>query len=150
MWVGKIGYNWNRPCVDNAFEPIAEKFSPKIIPLEPLDPPPPIWPPLRRLAVQTDFLISLTCICFVPIFQICILPISFFWFVQCNFWSNIVNVMALLITAFSLFVRLGFAMFVVDFAHKLHFQVRLVKDECHAVAHHNLVIQASRNFHHSW
>ena len=46
--------------------------------------------------------------------------------------------MALLITAFSLFVRLGFAMFVVDFAHKLHFQVRLVKDECHAVAHHNL------------
>ena len=50
--------------------------------------------------------------------------------------------MALLITAFSLFVRLGFAMFVVDFAHKLHFQVRL-KDECHAVAHHNLVIQAS-------
>ena len=44
--------------------------------------------------------------------------------------------MALLITAFSLFVRLGFAMFVVDFAHKLHFQVRLVKDECHAVAHH--------------
>ena len=51
--------------------------------------------------------------------------------------------MALLITAFSLFVRLGFAMFVVDFAHKLHFQVRLVKDECHAVAHHNLVIQAS-------
>ena len=51
--------------------------------------------------------------------------------------------MALLITAFSLFVRLGFAMFVVDFAHKLHFQVRLVKDECHAIAHHNLVIQAS-------
>ena len=52
--------------------------------------------------------------------------------------------MALLITAFSLFVRLGFAMFVVDFAHKLHFQVRLrLKDECHAVAHHNLVIQAS-------
>ena len=51
--------------------------------------------------------------------------------------------MALLITAFSLFVRLGFAMFVVDFAHKLHFQVRLVKDECHAVAHHTLVIQAS-------
>ena len=45
MWVGKIGYNWNRPCVDNAFEPIAEKFSPKIISLEPLDPPPPIWPP---------------------------------------------------------------------------------------------------------
>ena len=51
--------------------------------------------------------------------------------------------MALLITAFSLFVRLGFAMFVVDFAHKLHFQVRLVKDECHAVAHHTLVTQAS-------
>ena len=46
--------------------------------------------------------------------------------------------MALLITAFSLFGRLGFAMFVVDFAHKLHFQVRLVKDECYAVAHHNL------------
>ena len=45
MWVGKIGYNWNHPCVDNAFEPIAEKFSPKIISLEPLDPPPPIWPP---------------------------------------------------------------------------------------------------------
>ena len=51
--------------------------------------------------------------------------------------------MALLITAFSLFVRLGFAEFAVDFAHNLHFQVRLVKDECHAVAHHNLVIQAS-------
>ena len=31
MWVGKIGYNWIRPCVDNAFEPIAEKFSLKII-----------------------------------------------------------------------------------------------------------------------
>ena len=45
MWVGKIGYIWYRPCVDNAFEPIAENFSPKIIPLEPLDPPPPIWPP---------------------------------------------------------------------------------------------------------
>ena len=45
MWVGKIGYNWNHPCVDNTFEPIAEKFSPKIISLEPLDPPPPIWPP---------------------------------------------------------------------------------------------------------
>ena len=31
----------------------------------------------------------------------------------------------------------------VDFAHNLHFQVRLVEDECRAVAHHIRVIQAS-------
>jgi len=57
---------------------------------------------IGRLAEQSDFLILLTCICFVPIFLICILPISYFWFVQCNIWSNIVNVMALLITVFPL------------------------------------------------
>ena len=36
-----------------------------------------------------------------------------------------------------------FAKFAVDFAHNLHFQVRLVEDECRAVAHHIRVIQAS-------
>ena len=47
--------------------------------------------------------------------------------------------MALLITVFPLFVRLGFADFEVDFAHNLHFQVKLLK----LVAYHTLVIQAS-------
>ena len=45
MWVGKIGYSWNRPCVEKVLEPIRKKISPKIISLEPFDRPPPIWPP---------------------------------------------------------------------------------------------------------
>ena len=46
---------------------------------------------------------------------------------------------------FSTFWTSGtFAKFAVDFfAHNLHFQVRLVEDECRAVAHHIRVIQAS-------
>ena len=44
---------------------------------------------------------------------------------------------------FSTYWALGLAQFTVDFVHNLYFQVRLVKYERHAVAHHTLYIQAS-------
>ena len=44
---------------------------------------------------------------------------------------------------FSTSWALGFAEFVVDFVHNLHFQVKREKCECHAVAHHSLNTQAS-------
>ena len=56
-------------------------------------------------AALLDLLILSTCICFVPISHICILPISFFYFVQCNILYSIVNVMALFITVFPLIGR---------------------------------------------
>ena len=43
---------------------------------------------------------------------------------------------------FSTFWALGFAEFA-EFVHNLHFQARLVKDECYVVAQHTLDIQAS-------
>ena len=91
--------------METKFRPTGKKISSHKISLEPPDSPPPIWPPFRRIAVQLDLLILLTCICFVPLFHICILPISFFWFVQSNILSNIDNVMALFITVFPLIGR---------------------------------------------
>ena len=44
---------------------------------------------------------------------------------------------------FSTSWALGFAEFVVDFVHNLHFQVKREKCECHDVAHHSLNTQAS-------
>ena len=44
---------------------------------------------------------------------------------------------------FSAYWALRLAQFTVDFVHNLYFQVRLVKYERHAVAHHTLYIQAS-------
>ena len=100
-----MGLIWNRLCVKSRFRPTGEKISSHKISLEPPDSPPPIWPPFWRIAVQLDLLILLTCICFVPLFHIFILPISFFWFVQSNNLSNIDNVMALFITVFPLIGR---------------------------------------------
>ena len=82
-----------------------KKISSRKISLEPHDSPSPIWPPFWRIAVQLNLLILLTCICFVPVFHICILSISFLFLVQCYILSNIVNVMALFVTVFPLFRR---------------------------------------------
>ena len=78
---------------------------------------------------------------------------QYFWFVSSQFhtsdlfnatFGQILSMLWLCLSLFFHFLDIwDFAKFAVDFAHNLHFQVRLVEDECHAVAHHTLVIQAS-------
>ena len=67
------------------------------------------------------------------------LPISFFNATFCRTLS----LWRLVYHCFSTSWALGFAEFVVDFVHNLHFQVKREKCECHAVAHHSLNTQAS-------
>ena len=79
---------------------------------------------------------------------------QYFWFVSSQFhtsdlfnatFGQILSMLWLCLSLFFHFLDIwDFAKFAVDFfAHNLHFQVRLVEDECRAVAHHIRVIQAS-------